>query len=746
MRIIINNNIYDITTFIQEHPGGPDVFNTINVHKPGGLVTSPSQPGSLDNNVTKYNNNDKTEIPDLTQKFNEVGHSEYAVNLLENYKVEELSEDDPRFNRSNTLEYNKSKISKLITHEDKFHIHKIMGCVSLLNFFYLLFDCFYSGAKAELTLRTVDSGFIGLTWVHSILSLSALQFLIPRSRTGIIPMIWQEFRAHSIVFAVRSFTLINVLYFIAKKYDVDVNNITNSDDTEYNVFTSCVRLGFVLLAMKLADLSTEYLRENKKETTTATMPYWSDCPANVQSAIKYFYTHSQFMATFVCLFGKIPYILAVAFPIQFASFMMTLVRKNIISSFWYHMLYGGSLLAVYLINAADIKMYPVIIIGCLLIYLRVHMKLNKYVLWIIVGSIGILRHLVDFDITTIDMKTVGQIVISLLIMYFYILPKECRDSLEWSKIRKYIFDTKQTREESNHRVVTNITLKTNERNENDLKHRNNMITIKLCESFPKYKPGMYFNLYFDTKKRPYTPIEYIQNSVTNNDEIHEKSEVISDVTTNDDQSGRHNGGGDIIKFLIKRVENGEVSPIICDKYLANNTIFIKGPFGRKYYDPTPSVKSFICDGSVISAKHIVMCSCGSGITPFYSMGVAWIKDYINDTGNDTGNDTDGEGNKTKNPQKLHFISSYATLNDAILTKNKMLQTNNICIENDNNYDDKIGEKLFVSRENNKITPSILIDYINELNNDVVVFTCGTIKYNEMINDCCAITNVKCYEW
>lgn len=27
MKIIINNNIYDITTFVQEHPGGPDVFN-----------------------------------------------------------------------------------------------------------------------------------------------------------------------------------------------------------------------------------------------------------------------------------------------------------------------------------------------------------------------------------------------------------------------------------------------------------------------------------------------------------------------------------------------------------------------------------------------------------------------------------------------------------------------------------------------------------------------------------------------
>ena len=106
MKIIINNNIYDITTFIQEHPGGPDVFKRINVDKYNSQNVS-------DENIG---------IPDLTQKFNEVGHSEYAVNLLENYKVEELSEDDPRFNRSITLEYNKSKISKLITHEDKFHI------------------------------------------------------------------------------------------------------------------------------------------------------------------------------------------------------------------------------------------------------------------------------------------------------------------------------------------------------------------------------------------------------------------------------------------------------------------------------------------------------------------------------------------------------------------------------------------------------------------------------------------------
>lgn len=657
MRIIINNNIYDITTFIQEHPGGPDVFK-----------------------LDEQEQNGSKELIDFTQKFNNVGHSEYAVNLLENYKVSELSEDEPRFNRSNKLEYNKTKISKLVTHEDKFHLHKIFGCVSLVNYFYLLFDFFYSGAVAKMTLRNIDSSFIGLTWVHSILSLSALQFLIPRTRTGIIPMIWQEFRAHSIVFAVRSFVLINLLYFIAKKSDI-------KSDVWYNVITGCVRLGVVLLAMKFADLSTEYLRENKKETTTATMPYWSDCPANVQSAIKYFYTHSQFMATFVCIFGEIPYILAVAFPIQFASFMMTLVRKNIISSFWYHMLYGGSLLAVYLINAFDIILYPVILIGILLIYLRVNMKMNKYVLWTIVGIVGIARHC---DATTI-LQVAGSLLILRLCMSIESSSYK-KMGVDWSDISKHIFDTKQSREESNHRVVTNVILLNH--HENDVKHRNHIITIQLCEGFPKYKPGMYFNLYFDMKKRPYTPIEYNTN------------------------------GDDIIKFLIKRMDSGEVSPVICDKYLANNTIFIKGPFGSKYYDPAPSVQSFICDGNVISAKHIVLCSCGSGITPLYSMGVAWIKDH----------------NKGKK-QTLHYMSSYATLDDAILTKNKMLQDARA-----DDTDTCVIEKLFISQENNKLTPSVLIEYINDLNGDVAVFTCGTIKYNQMITDCCTITNVKLYEW
>ena len=664
-KIIINNNIYDITTFINEHPGGPDVF-------------------------TARTDTDTT--PDLTHKFNEVGHSEYAVNLLGNYKVDELSEDDPRFNRNHKLEYNKTKISKLITHEDKFHIHKTMGIVSLLNYFYLLFDCFYSGATAEMTLRSVDGGFIGLTWAHSILSLSALQFLIPRTRTGILPMIWQEFRAHSIVFAVRSFLIINVLYFCTDQ--------NGSGSGSASTFALVTRLAIVLLAMKLADVSTEYLRENKKETTTATMPYWSDCPAAFQSAIKYFYTHSQFMATIVCLFGTIPYVLAVAFPIQIASFLMTLVRKNIISSLWYHILYGGSLLIVYLINVADTTLYPVIILGIVLIYIRVHLKLNKYALWTLAALIfGFVKY-ASSESTTFpeSMRLFGLFAIPLLSFYCYnFVPGTVVPSTEIGHcIIDILFDKHRIREESNHRVQKNMTIG------KQTGQTHNKITIQLCEKYPKYKPGMYFNLYFDTKKRPYTPVEYTEATDT--------------------------GIADTATFLIKRMPNGEVSPLICDKYLMNQTVFVKGPFGRKYYDPSPDVRSFVCDGAQIRAKFIVMCSCGSGITPLYSMGVAWNRDRPDNHGG----------------QELHYLSSYRTREDAILRVSPSTSTSSA-----------VKERLFISNEDTKITPSELIDYLmgiientDKANtpDDIAVFICGTPVYSQMIKDCCAITSVKSYEW
>jgi ferredoxin-NADP reductase len=452
--------------------------------------------------------------------------------------------------------------------------------------------------------------------------------------------------------------------------------------------------------MKLADVSTEYLRENKKETTTATMPYWSDCPSSLQSAIKYFYTHSQFMATVVCLFGKIPYILAVAFPIQIASFLMTLVRKNIISAFWYHMFYAGSLLAVYLINAADVKLYPIILIGVALIYARVHLKLNKYILWTLVALIGgFAKYATSGNFSTDDIMTsLLWLSLPFLSYFYYYITNDQETKAEIREMfMSTIFEKHRIREESNHRVYKNITIG---RRDGQI---HNKITLQLCDKYPKYKPGMYFNLYFDTKKRSYTPVEYITSSSTTD--------------------------GDVATFLIKRVENGEVSPLICDKYLVNQTVFIKGPFGMKYYDSSSDVRSFMCDTNKISAKYIVMCSCGSGITPFYSMGIAWVKD-----------------NDSERRQELHYLSSYRLREDAVLRVSPS-ETSNVIVK----------ERLYISDENNRLTPTALIDYLNGIiedpdqtntPEDVAVFICGTPAYTQMIKDTCAIVSdgIKYYEW
>ena len=179
MIVYLNNNIYDITTFIDEHPGGNDVFilNT-----------------------------------DITNKFNEIGHSSYAVSLLENYNIGKLTPDSIFYNSESNLKYNTTKISKLFTHEDKFNIHKIFGIICLLNYIYLFIDFIFTGFIGTISLRSINIYFIILSWVHALLSISSMQFLIPKSRTGILPMIWQEFRIHSILFAMRSILCLNIEY------------------------------------------------------------------------------------------------------------------------------------------------------------------------------------------------------------------------------------------------------------------------------------------------------------------------------------------------------------------------------------------------------------------------------------------------------------------------------------------------------------------------------------------------------
>ena len=101
MEIILNNILYDISTFVEEHPGGNAVFK---------------------------------HAVDMTKEFNAVGHSSYAVSILSNFKRTEIHPDDARYVPDNQINYNQNEVSKLFTHEDRFNVHKIIGVYLFIEF------------------------------------------------------------------------------------------------------------------------------------------------------------------------------------------------------------------------------------------------------------------------------------------------------------------------------------------------------------------------------------------------------------------------------------------------------------------------------------------------------------------------------------------------------------------------------------------------------------------------------------
>jgi len=118
------------------------------------------------------------------------------------------------------------------------------------------------------------------------------------------------------------------------------------------------------------------------------------------------------------------------------------------------------------------------------------------------------------------------------------------------------------------------------------------------------------------------------------------------------------------------------------------------------------------------------------------MGVAWLQD-------------DKCRQEQKKHQELHYLSSYRTQDEALLrvsTSANAVSSSAI-----------VKEKLYISKENTKLTPAVLIEYLTNIiedpdqtntPEDVAVFICGTPAYSQMIKDSCAIVSagIKYYEW
>lgn len=231
---------------------------------------------------------------------------------------------------------------------DYMNIHKILGFGCLIHYGYRFWLKFRYNM---MFIEPITPLF------HLSLSLSSFIFKVPIQRFMNKTIIWKELQLHNIIFTSRSiFIIYHNLFF-----------------TDYNINFYLTKLMIVLGHHFLADLvSNKYI--NNELTTTR------DIRGN-SLIIKNFYAISQIIATTNMLLINNPdSSFVIMFPIQLSAFLMTLVRKGIISNEWWNILYTSSLLFPFLLfqnnlikSTNNIHLYSL-----LHIFLRLGIKTNKY--------------------------------------------------------------------------------------------------------------------------------------------------------------------------------------------------------------------------------------------------------------------------------------------------------------------------------------------------------------------------------
>lgn len=254
---------------------------------------------------------------------------------------------------------NFKNLYKLTTNEDPQFIHKSLGIICLVNFLYQFYHLFRYGF---MNLENNPRAPLIFT-IHGILSLSSFIFHVPRNRHKGLPMIYKEFRLHSILFALRS-----VLCGLCFYYKLDLL---------YNIF-------IINLTMVLADIvSNEYKAETK---TMRGMPFDKNMNEKEKISITLMHSNQQFGATMFML-SNIDGAYSPLLAIQIAAFLMTLVRKGIISALDWHRAYAISLwlniFVYWSFNKYNIPIY--IIFGTYIFsYARIDYRYNKYLVWNII--------------------------------------------------------------------------------------------------------------------------------------------------------------------------------------------------------------------------------------------------------------------------------------------------------------------------------------------------------------------------
>jgi hypothetical protein len=208
----------------------------------------------------------------------------------------------------------------------------------------------------------VDLALVGM---HGLLSVSSLIFHIPRKRHSKLPMIYPEFRLHSIAFGLRSVLCCFIDYY----------------GSEYKLY---YKMGACFGTMMVADIITKQYAE-PGDTTMRAMPYSENTPDEHIRKITRFHSNQQVGAT-VFMLINMDSAFSPLFAIQFAAFLMTMVRKGIIKSNTWHLLYSWALMInIFVLNTPTLSQVAYIFICTQsFIFLRMRMRMNKYIGWAII--------------------------------------------------------------------------------------------------------------------------------------------------------------------------------------------------------------------------------------------------------------------------------------------------------------------------------------------------------------------------
>ena len=243
----------------------------------------------------------------------------------------------------------------LFTNHDKYHIHKTLGFLAVANFilrFYYAINYGTSFPPFETKVFSCSSVLI-----HALLPIASLSIPLPEKRNFTSPMIWKEFRLHSILFSCRHsiLTIITLLELWPTQLEIFKNYKL------YALFSeSILKYIAIISCIKIASIITAKYGDTEKRTTNA-MPYPEHVTEYEIEKIKYEYAKKQFGATIMAVFsGELSASLNFAplYAIQSAPFMMTLVRKGKCNSAHYHMVYSLTLIyPLYLYHVTLRKFY-----------------------------------------------------------------------------------------------------------------------------------------------------------------------------------------------------------------------------------------------------------------------------------------------------------------------------------------------------------------------------------------------------